>query len=110
MTFSYKIHNFQEKAFDFILYLSYFLYFLFSIGFANNAPEYLIPLEYYTKVYIGLFLLLRFNPFRTVKFTELDKKIAFSAGVFIISVTILNKTLLNYITEVRSALQSIKIF
>jgi len=110
MSFLYYIHSFQEKAFNFVLYLSYFLYFLFAIGFANNAPEYLAPLEYYTKVYIGLFLLLRFNPFRTVKFTKLDKKIAFSAGVFIISVTILNKTLLNYITEVRSVLQNIKIF
>ena len=102
MSFSYKIHNFQEKAFDFVFYLSYFLYFLFAIGFANNAPEYLVPLDYYTKIYIALFLIIRFNPFRTVKFTELDKKIAFSAGLFIISITLLNSTLLDYVSEAKS--------
>ena len=37
----------------------------------------------------------RFNPFRTYyEFTELDRKIAFSAGAFILTTTVLNQYLL----------------
>jgi hypothetical protein len=97
-----ELHNFQEKAFDFVFYLSYFFYFLFFIGFANNAPEYLVPLNYYVQIYVSLFLIIRFNPFSKVKFTELDKKIAFTAGLFMVSTTILNKSMLDYVEEARS--------
>ena len=101
-----ELHNFQEKAFDFIFYLSYFFYFLFFIGFANNAPEYLVPLNYYFQIYVSLFLIIRFNPFSKIKFTELDKKIAFTAGLFMVSTTILNKSMLDYVEEARSFVHS----
>ena len=97
---------YQEKIWDFVFYFSYFLYFLFVIGFANNAPEYLVPLNYYVQIYVSLFLIIRFNPFSNVKFTELDKKIVFTAGLFIVSTTILNKSMLDYVEEVRNLLHS----
>ena len=97
---------YQEKIWDFVFYLSYFLYFLFVIGFANNAPEYLVPLNYYVQIYVSLFLLIRFNPFSKVKFTELDKKIAFTAGLFMVSTTILNKSMLDYVEEARNLIHS----
>jgi hypothetical protein len=105
MTFFHNIHHFQEKAFDYVFYFSYLLYFLFAIGFANNAPEYLVPLEFYTKIYVSLFLILRFNPFRNVNFTELDKKIAFNAGIFIITATLLNKSLYYYFLHAKTLIQ-----
>jgi hypothetical protein len=108
MSFIENIFTFQEKIWDFIFYFSYFLYFLFVIGFANNAPEYLIPLNYYVQIYVSLFLIIRFNPFSKVKFTELDKKIAFTGGLFIISTSILNKSVLDYVSEARSLLQNKK--
>ena len=53
-----------------------------------------------------LFLIWRFNPLRkTPDFTELDKKIAFTGGLFIISTTILNKSVLDYVTEVKNLIQ-----
>ena len=58
--------------------------------------------------YVSLFLLIRFNPFSNFKFTELDKKIAFTGGLFIISTTILNKSVLDYVTQVKNLLQSIE--
>lgn len=105
MSLIQNIINYQEKIWDFVFYFSYFLYFLFVIGFANNAPEYLIPLNYYVQIYVSLFLIIRFNPFSKVKFTELDKKIAFTGGIFIVSTTILNKSMLDYISEARELIQ-----
>ena len=87
----YKITKFQERVFDFTLYLTYLLYILIALGLSANAPNYLSTLDYYVRIYVSLFLIFRFNPFRNVEFTELDKKIAFSAGVFVLATTALNK-------------------
>jgi len=106
MSFIENIFTFQEKIWNWVFYFSYFLYFLFVIGFANNAPEYLIPLNYYVQIYVSLFLIIRFNPFSKVKFTELDKKIAFTGGLFIISTSFLNKSMLDYVEETRNLIQS----
>jgi hypothetical protein len=96
----YKITKFQERIFDFVFYLSYLLYFLVALGLSANAPDYLSTLDYYVRIYVSLFLILRFNPFRNVEFTELDKKIAFSAGVFVLATTTLNQILENFKTSI----------
>jgi hypothetical protein len=89
-----KIHIYQEKIFDISVYITYGLIILSSLGFSQLAPKYLDILDYYIKVYICLFLMWRFNPFRThYEFTELDRKIAFSAGAFILTTTVLNQYL-----------------
>ena len=58
-------------------------------------------MDYYVKIYVCLFLMWRFNPLRThYEFTRLDAKIAFSAGLFILTTTALNKyinTITSYI-------------
>lgn len=92
----YKITKFQERMFDLAWYLTYFLYILISLGLSANAPNYLSTLDYYVRIYVSLFLIFRFNPFRNVEFTELDKKIAFSAGVFVLATTTLNQVLENF--------------
>jgi cytochrome c biogenesis protein CcdA len=90
-----KIHIYQERLFDITIYISYGLIILSSLGFSQLAPKYLQILDYYVRVYICLFLMWRFNPFRTYyEFTELDRKIAFSAGAFILTTTVLNQYLL----------------
>jgi hypothetical protein len=66
------------------------------LGLSTSAPQYLDNLDYYVRIYICLFLLWRFNPFRKLdKFTNLDRRIAFSAGLFILTTTALNKYLLD---------------
>jgi len=90
-----KIHIYQERLFDITIYISYGLIILSSLGFSQLAPKYLQILDYYVRVYICLFLMWRFNPFRSYyEFTELDRKIAFSAGAFILTTTVLNQYLL----------------
>ena len=88
------LHKYQELLFDIIIYISYILIIVSSLGLYADAPQYLSTIDYYVRIYICLFLIWRFNPLRTTtKFTNLDKKIAFNAGVFILTTTALNQYL-----------------
>lgn len=84
------LNSFQERLFDIFIYVSYFLIIVSSLGLSETAPKYLNSLDYYVRIYICLFLIWRFNPFRTsYEFTNLDRKIAFSAGLFILTTSAL---------------------
>ena len=89
-----SLYHFQDKLFTIFIYVSYILIILSALGLSQTAPEYLKSLDYYVRIYICLFLMWRFNPLRTsYEFTELDRKIAFSAGAFILTTTALNQYL-----------------
>lgn len=93
-------HRVQEHIFDFTFLIIYFLYFLIALGLSATAPKYLSFLDYYVKIYVSLFLILRFNPFRHVKFTSLDKKIAYNAGLFVLfATTSVNQILISYLKD-----------
>lgn len=78
--------------FDLLTVISYLLILVSLLGISQNALKYLVTVTDYIKIYICLFLIWRFNPIRTkYEFTDLDRKIAFSAGMFILSTTTLNK-------------------
>jgi hypothetical protein len=92
-----KIHEYQGIFFDFFVYLSYILIFVSAIGTSQVDPKYLNSLDYYIRIYICLFLIWRFNPLRSkYEFTDLDRKIAFSAGAFILTTTALNEYLVQF--------------
>lgn len=83
--------KFQERIFNRTVYITYALILLSYLGLSQYAPKFLYDINYYFNFYICLFLLWRFNPFRRLdKFTNLDRKIAFSAGLFILTTTLLN--------------------
>ena len=84
MTFRSYIHMIQTHAFSIVSYIILALYVFIALGLSSSAPKYLDIIQYYLKIYIGLFLIFRFNPFRSVSFTPLDKKIAFDAGLFLL--------------------------
>jgi hypothetical protein len=89
-----SLYHFQDKLFTIFIYVSYILIILSALGLSQTAPEYLKSLDYYVRIYICLFLMWRFNPLRSsYEFTELDRKIAFSAGAFILTTTALNQYL-----------------
>jgi len=91
-------HKVQEHIFDFTFVIIYILYFLIALGLSTTAPKYLSFLDYYVKIYVSLFLIWRFNPFRDVKFTSLDKKIVYNAGLFILfATTSINQILISYL-------------
>ena len=92
-----ELNDVQEKFFTIFVYVSYILIVISALGFSESAPKYLEYLDYYVRIYICLFLIWRFNPLRSkYEFTDLDRKIAFSAGVFILTTTYL-KEYLNYV-------------
>jgi len=104
---SKKIYDVQNRAFDIFIYISWILYFAILFGVSVNAPTYLDTVDYYAKLYVSLFLLYRFNVFRKVTFTDLDRKIAFSAGVFLFATTALNQVLTQYLDPIKSKISSI---
>lgn len=99
------LHTYQEVIFDLTIYASYALLLMSFMGVSAYVPAYLSDLDYYVRVYICLFLLWRFHPFRTrYEFTHLDRKIAFSAGAFILTTTALNQYLMDIRTLVAERL------
>jgi hypothetical protein len=83
------------------------LYFIIALGLSSKAPEYLSTLDYFLKIYVSLFLIYRFNPFRKIKFTELDRKVAFSAGFFVLATTTVNQILIYYLEEIKNIVMRI---
>jgi len=89
-----KLHEAQSNFFNIFIYITYALLFISALGISQTAPKYLDSMEYYIRIYICLFLMWRFNPLREkYEFTDLDRKIAFSAGAFILTTTALNQYL-----------------
>jgi len=98
-----SVTKFQERIFDITIYISYALIILSYLGVSRYNPAFLDDINNYTRIYICLFLLWRFNPFRHLdKFTNLDRKIAFSAGVFILTTTVLNNYLTTFTNKISS--------
>jgi hypothetical protein len=99
MIFIKKVNDYQEKIFDGIIVIIYILIFATFLGIFNNAPSYLNDINYYFRIYICLFLIWRFNPFRNLDtFTYLDRKIAFNAGILLFTTTVL-QSYIPYITN-----------
>ena len=83
---------------------SILLFFAISsyIGFGIAKPTIVTSLDYYLKIFLALYLLYRFNPLRReIEFKELDRRVAFSAGVFLFTTTVLSKILITYSTKYR---------
>lgn len=59
---------------------------LFLIGFFQERPSIIIKINSIVKFILGLFLIYRFNRYRKykVEFTELDRKICYSTGLYIV--------------------------
>ena len=102
MTVSLSINGIQENMFNIIIFITYLLIFLSALGLSSSAPIYLKSLDYYVRIYICLFLIWRFNPFIRYfsrqknphdEFTSLDRKIAFSAGLFILTTSVINSSI-----------------
>jgi len=87
------------------LYGNYISYILFALAFGgifNDAPQYLGTLNIILKYYVCAFLLIRFNPFVkiTTRDTEFDRKIAFSAGIFLLLTTTFTTIAKEYVKKI----------
>jgi hypothetical protein len=104
MAFNLFLHEVQTHLYNAIVYVTWFLYIIIALGISANAPEYLDTLQSVVKIYVSLFLIYRFNPFRRVKFNSLDAKIAFSAGTFLLTTTAIDQILRSYLSVIKEYL------
>lgn len=80
-------------------YVVYFLYVVAYFGVWREAPEYLDYLRTLLKIYVGSVLVLAFNPVMSLSSGVMNRQIAFSAGIFILTGLSLEKIegVLNYL-------------
>tara|TARA_A100001015_G_scaffold208996_1_gene233911 strand:- start:326 stop:655 length:330 start_codon:yes stop_codon:yes gene_type:complete len=80
------MNKFIKELFLYALYSSYVLYFIVLIGITSYAPQYLNYIRDFLKYYVGILLVILYNPltYKERKFEEFDRKLVFSAGLFIL--------------------------
>jgi hypothetical protein len=94
-----NFYNFELKFLTYFSFITKFTVVLFLIGIFQNKPYILIKFNFVVKVLLALFLIYRFNSYRKhkIEFTELDRKVCYSAGIYIILISFLD--IINYYTE-----------
>lgn len=91
-----RIYNFEYNFLIFVSLITKVIIFLFIVGFFQDKPIAYVEFNSILKIVLGLFLIYRFNKYRKekIKFTELDRKVCYSVGLYIIVISfidILNK-------------------
>ena len=96
----------QYYLFDIVNTSMFILLIVSYIGVWSLAPNYLEILRMILQIYVSVFLIIRFNPYvKRTNFSELDRKVAYSAGIFMFMSTVIAKYITyNYINN-----QSIKV-
>uniref|UniRef100_A0A6C0H619 Uncharacterized protein n=1 Tax=viral metagenome TaxID=1070528 RepID=A0A6C0H619_9ZZZZ len=89
----------QNISFDYFILITYITYFALAIGLLQTKPQYLSILSFFVKLYVCFFLIIRFNPLRTVQFSNLDRKIVFSSALFLITESV-NDLLMKYYQKI----------
>ena len=101
------LESIQNNALIYHSYIAYFLLFSTIIGLGIVEPTYLTTFNYWLKIYISLYLIYRFNIFRTIKFTDLDRRVVFSSGILLLSTTALDEIFVSYASSIRKILPSL---
>lgn len=96
------ITQLQLYMFTTVIIALYILNAFLLIGLSSKATNYIETIDFYLKIYVSLYIIFRFNRFRKVAFTELDRQIIFTSGVFLFATTIIHTLLLQYVTEIKS--------
>ena len=76
-------------------------YILIEILNPDRRPVIMISLDFWIKVYMGIYLIWKFNPFFPGAFTDFDRRIVFAAGTFLLSITIVEYYLKAYIDNIK---------
>lgn len=93
------LNDTQIIILDIVTVITYILFVIYAVGFSKDAKTYLDRINAVVKIYISFFLMWRFNPFRSIIITRLDKKIIFAGGVFLFSTTVIHNILLAYLNR-----------
>jgi len=98
-----EFYNFEVKFLDFISIITKVSFVLFIIGFFQSKNDYIIQFNFIVKIILALFLVYRFNNYRKhkIEFTELDRKVCYSSGIYIILISFFD-LINNYIDTIRN--------
>ena len=93
--------SWHKKLFLYGNYLSYILFVTAFSGILYVSPSHLDTLTTILKYYVCVFLLIRFNPLVkiTARDAEFDRKVAFSAGVFLLLTTTATTIAKEYVSK-----------
>lgn len=96
----------QHFIVDGMIYITFIIFILLFLGIIQKEPTYVNQVIFVFKVFISLYLMVRFNDFRkNVKFTELDRKVCFLAGSYLLLFSLAD--LINdYSTKIKAFLKS----
>jgi hypothetical protein len=88
----YETNNF---IFNIAITIIWILIFLSFVNFYSEKTKAILSIvSYYIRIYVCIFLIVRFNPFYSIftkkkfVFTDLDRKIAYSSGITILTTDI----------------------
>lgn len=88
----YETNNFIFNIGTTIIWILIFLSF---VNFYSDKTKMILSIvSYYIRIYVCIFLVVRFNPFYSIftkkkfVFTDLDRKIAYSSGITILTTDI----------------------
>lgn len=82
-----------EATYYLLLGITYLLYLLILVKGWNQAPIYLTQTNMFLQTFVGALLIWFFNPFYQYKYHPFHKTIAFTAGIFLLTSTVLTRIL-----------------
>jgi hypothetical protein len=104
----YKIKKFSELLFLYSINISFVLYIIVLLGIGGFAPQYLHYLKTFLQIYIGILLVITYNPFtyKNYEFGEFDRHLVFSSGIFLLlSTTIIGSFEQYFQTKAKALIQ-----
>jgi len=95
----YKNRKFSELVFLYLINISFVLYIIVLLGVGGFAPKYFHYLKTFLQIYIGILLVIRYNPitYKGRDFGEFDRRLVFSSGIFLLLSTALIGSIQKYL-------------
>jgi len=95
----YKNRKFSELVFLYLINISFVLYIIVLLGVGGFAPKYFHYLKTFLQIYIGILLVIRYNPitYKGRDFGEFDRQLVFSSGIFLLLSTALIGSIQQYL-------------
>ena len=102
----------HKKAYMWAIYASYTLFAIAFTGAITIDPKYLMRLETIIRYYVCAFLLIRFNPLsykrtHSAASIEFDRRMAFSAGIFLLLTSTITDLAHSYVKKARTTFESV---
>lgn len=95
-------------SYYFLLGLTYLLYILILLQGWNKAPAYLTQVNIALQAVVSILLLWFFHPFVKYKYHPLHKSIAFTAGLFLFTSTVLTRIIVYIQTHLGTELNQVE--